>query len=53
MTTSRTSLDGVLAGGNIVRGASLVVWAICGGRDVAEHMHRFLRAKAATERIAA
>ena len=34
-----TSLDGVFAAGDIVRGASLVVWAIRDGRDVAEHMH--------------
>ena len=39
-----TSLDGVFAAGDIVRGASLVVWAIRDGRDVAEHMHRYLRA---------
>ena len=30
-----TSLDGVFAAGDIVRGASLVVWAIRDGRDVA------------------
>ena len=29
-----TSLDGVFAAGDIVRGASLVVWAIRDGRDV-------------------
>ena len=38
-----TSLDGVFAAGDIVRGASLVVWAIRDGRDVADHMHRYLR----------
>ena len=41
-----TSLDGVFAAGDIVRGASLVVWAIRDGRDVSDHMHRYLRAKA-------
>ena len=51
--TMMTSLDGVFAGGDIVRGASLVVWAIRDGRDVAEHMHRYLKAKAASERMAA
>jgi glutamate synthase (NADPH) small chain len=51
--TMMTSLDGVFAAGDIVRGASLVVWAIRDGRDVAEHMHGFLKAKAASERIAA
>ncbi len=35
-TTGRTSLDGVFAAGDIVRGASLVVWAIRDGRDAAE-----------------
>jgi glutamate synthase (NADPH) small chain len=29
-----------------VRGASLVVWAIRDGRDVAEHMHSYLLQKA-------
>ena len=32
------------AAGDIVRGASLVVWAIREGRDAAEHMHKYLRA---------
>ena len=41
-----TSLDGVFAAGDIVRGASLVVWAIRDGRDVSEHMHRYLKTKA-------
>ena len=41
-----TSLDGVFAAGDIVRGASLVVWAIRDGRDVADHMHAYLKAKA-------
>jgi glutamate synthase (NADPH/NADH) small chain len=52
-----TSLDGVFAAGDIVRGASLVVWAIRDGRDVAAHIHRYLKAKAlapaARERIPA
>ena len=37
-----TSLDGVFAAGDIVRGASLVVWGIKDGRDVAFHIHQFL-----------
>ena len=36
----------MFAAGDIVRGASLVVWAIRDGRDVAEHMHSYLKAKA-------
>ncbi len=48
-----TSLDGVFGAGDIVRGASLVVWAIRDARDVVPHMNRWLRAKALTERKAA
>lgn len=44
--TMQTSLEGVFAAGDIVRGASLVVWAIRDGRDVAAHMHKYLKAKA-------
>ncbi len=51
--TMMTSLDGVFAAGDIVRGASLVVWAIRDGRDVSDHMHAYLKAKAASERKAA
>ncbi len=40
--TFETNLDGVYAAGDIVRGASLVVWAIREGRDAAEHMHKYL-----------
>lgn len=47
--TLMTSLDGVFAAGDIVRGASLVVWAIRDGRDVATSMHKYLKAKAAAE----
>jgi glutamate synthase (NADPH/NADH) small chain len=41
-----TSLPGVFAAGDIVRGASLVVWAIREGRDVAQSMHAWLKAQA-------
>lgn len=40
-----TNLDGVFAAGDIVRGASLVVWAIRDGLDVAEGVRRYLEAK--------
>ena len=43
--TMMTSLDGVFAAGDIVRGASLVVWAIRDGRDVADHMQSYLLAR--------
>jgi len=42
--TFETNLPGVYAAGDIVRGASLVVWAIREGRDAAAHMHKYLRA---------
>ena len=51
--TLMTSLDGVFAAGDIVRGASLVVWAIRDGRDVANSMHAWLKARAAAARKAA
>ena len=41
----QTNLDGVFAAGDIVRGASLVVWAIKDGRDAAEAIDSFLKDK--------
>jgi glutamate synthase (NADPH/NADH) small chain len=38
----QTSLPGVFAAGDIVRGASLVVWAIRDGRDAASAIHSYL-----------
>ncbi len=40
-----TSLDGVFAAGDIVRGASLVVWAIRDGRDAALQIHKYVQSK--------
>jgi len=40
-----TSLPGVFAAGDIVRGASLVVWAIRDGRDAAQSVQQFLQQK--------
>jgi glutamate synthase (NADPH/NADH) small chain len=40
--TMESNLKGVFAAGDIVRGASLVVWAIRDGRDVAESIRSFL-----------
>ena len=37
-----TEMDGVFAAGDIVRGASLVVWAIRDGRDAAAAIHDFI-----------
>lgn len=44
--TMMTSIEGVFAAGDIVRGASLVVWAIREGRDAAEGVHAYLQAQA-------
>ena len=44
--TMMTKLDGVFAAGDIVRGASLVVWGIRDGRDAATAMHKYLKDKA-------
>lgn len=44
--TLMTEMDGVFAAGDIVRGASLVVWAVRDGRDAAEGIHEYLQARA-------
>jgi glutamate synthase (NADPH/NADH) small chain len=44
--TMMTDLPGVFAGGDIVRGASLVVWAIRDGRDAADQIDAYVKAKA-------
>ncbi len=51
--TMATSFDGVFAAGDIVRGASLVVWAIRDGREAAASIHTYLEAKAAATAEAA
>ena len=43
--THATSLDGVYAAGDIVRGASLVVWAIRDGREAADSILAFLNSQ--------
>ena len=43
--TMETNLPGVFAAGDIVRGASLVVWAIKDGREVATSIKNFLETK--------
>ena len=40
--TMETNLKGVFAAGDIVRGASLVVWAIKDGRDAATAIKTYL-----------
>ena len=43
--TMETNLQGVFAAGDIIRGASLVVWAIKDGRDAALSIKKFLENK--------
>ena len=43
--TMATAIDGVFAAGDIVRGASLVVWAIRDGQDAATSIHNHLQTK--------
>ena len=45
--TMETNLPGVFAAGDIIRGASLVVWAIKDGRDAATSIENFLENKEA------
>ncbi len=43
--TMETNLEGVFAAGDIVRGASLVVWAIKDGREAASSIKKYLETK--------
>ena len=45
--TMMTARDGVFAAGDIVRGASLVVWAIREGRDAADGIDAYIQKQAA------
>ena len=45
LDTMQTNIDGVFAAGDIVRGASLVVWAIKDGRDAAKEIQKYLKQK--------
>ncbi len=45
LKTMQTNLPGVFAAGDIVRGASLVVWAIRDGRDAAIEIEKYLNSK--------
>ncbi len=46
LKSMQTNLDGVFAAGDIVRGASLVVWAIRDGRDAAIQIEKYLQLQA-------
>ena len=43
LTSMQTNIPGVFAAGDIVRGASLVVWAIRDGRDAAVQIEKHLK----------
>ena len=45
LDTMQTSIEGIFAAGDIVRGASLVVWAIKDGRDAAKEIQKYLKSK--------
>ena len=45
-----TNIKGVFAAGDIVRGASLVVWAIKDGRDSAASIKTYLESKSKVEK---
>ena len=45
LKTMQTNLEGIFAAGDIVRGASLVVWAIRDGRDAAAQIEKYLKLK--------
>ena len=51
--TMMTDLPGVFAAGDIVRGASLVVWGVRDGRDAAETIDAYVRAELAGQTKAA
>jgi len=44
-----SSIEGVFAAGDIVRGASLVVWAIRDGRDAAKSIHNYISTKSTSK----
>jgi len=45
LSTMQTNIEGIFAAGDIVRGASLVVWAIKDGRDAASQIQKYLQEK--------
>jgi len=45
LRSMETNVEGIFAAGDIVRGASLVVWAIRDGREAALSIHKYLKIK--------
>ena len=50
LNSMQTNIEGVFAAGDIVRGASLVVWAIRDGRDAANQIEKYLQSKIKKEK---
>ena len=53
LKSMETNIKGVFAAGDIVRGASLVVWAIRDGREAAISIQKYLQLKKSSKTIAA
>ncbi len=53
LTSMQTNIPGVFAAGDIVRGASLVVWAIRDGRDAAVQIEKYLKSIELRKSVAA
>ena len=53
LKTMETNVPGVFAAGDIVRGASLVVWAIRDGRDAAIEIEKYLNTLQSKKEFAA
>ena len=50
LKTMQTEFGWSFCAGDIVRGASLVVWAIRDGRDAASQIEKYLKAKAGKDK---
>jgi len=53
LKSMETNIPGIFAAGDIVRGASLVVWAVRDGREAAESIRKYLESKRTNKIIAA
>ena len=53
LKSMQTNIPGVFAAGDIVRGASLVVWAIRDGRDAAVQIEKYLNSNLSKKEFAA
>ena len=53
LKSMETNIKGIFAAGDIVRGASLVVWAIRDGRDAANSIQKYLENKTINKTYAA